>query len=850
MNMNAQPEQATIPTEPHTKTPRRRGKILLSSFLTLVVLAGAAFSTSLMIAQHTSSKAASTSGLHGDIAAIQKENQQYMQFLPPSTSGRFKSSAMAASVTLPAYNNVGISTTKNLTAANFDGAGYSYSYAGLFESNLETNLPFAYDGLQFNWTNVNPVTSPTAADNWQASGQVLQLNATGAHKVGFIGSATHGSASGNVLVTYSDGSTQSMPLGFSDWTLGGGTQSPAYGNRIADAQMKRDTRSGEQNVKTYVFYASIALDANKTPVSVKLPTSTGSAQMHIFTYSNNVAPANAYNNVGMSSDAYTTVGNLDGAGNSYSSRANNWGAGYTILYNQNLAGDYGMRFQWPDVLPGSPDNYQANGQTIAVTPVAGATKLGFVGAATGGPSYGTATINYSDGSQQLFTLGFSDWTLNGYTRAPSFNNRYFEDMTYRNTRSGQQNVYAFYFYADVNLQPGKTITSVTLPSSTNQGKIHVYSIATGVAGFYDSVGVTSDQIEVYGNFDGGNHSYSTQAMQNAGVVFSSAGNLHPYRVNGINFYVQSSMSGFPDNWLANGQPIGVTAVTGASTLGFIGSSVNGGSTGKGVITYTDGTTQAYTLGFSDWCAAAPQYNNTVVASMPYRNGAYGPQSIKNNLYYAEVPIEVNKTIASVQLPTTSGGLMHIFAVGERVGNYNNIGISNDTATKLANFDGGGYSYSAQALQTAGISAGGTYTHDGFGFKFGTNDGGTTFSGSPNNYASVGQSIETVPAAGRTSVGFILSATGGGASGTATIVYEDGTTQNITLGSADWCNSATASQYNVSVAAGLSYRNTSTGQQTKANYLYYSNFALDSAKTVAKIVLPNASQLHVFSIAYK
>ncbi|WP_126600522.1 hypothetical protein [Dictyobacter aurantiacus] len=852
--MNSHHEQAHVPAKPRDKTPHRRDKILFSSFLILVVLAGAAFSASLLLAQHTPSRAASAPQLNGDIATMQSAGNQSLRLTVPSTS-RLKTNAQAATTSAPAFNNIGISTATNTTAANFDSAGYSYSFNALLETDIEPNLPFAYDGLQFQWPNINHVSSPTLTDNWQASGQVLPLSASGAHKVGFIGSASNGAVSGNALVTYSDNSTQTFSLGFSDWTLGGSTQSPAFGNKIVVGQARRDSRSGEQSVKTYLFYASINLDANKTPVSVKLPTLTSKAQLHVFTYTNDVAPAHDYNNTGMSGDAYTTAGNLDGAGNSYSSKALSWGAGYTISYNQGFSGEYSMQFQWPDVLPGTPDNYQANGQTIAITPVPLAAKLGFVGAATGGPSYGTATLHFDDGSQQQFSLGFSDWTLNGYTRAPSYGNRYFEGMQYRNTRGGQQKINTFLFYAEVDLPSGKNVTSVTLPASTNQGQIHVYSISTGVAGFFDNVGVSGDQSSLFGNFDGGYHSYSAQAMQNAGVIFSTPApsDMHPYRVNGINFYMRASNDVVPDNWVANGQMARVNIVTSATTLGFIGSAVNGGSTGTGLITYTDGTTQQYTLGFSDWCATTPQYHNSVIASMGYRNGAYGQQAIKNNLYYAEVPLQMNKILDSVQLPTTTGGVMHIFAVAEGLGNYNNIGISDDHATKQANLDGAGYSYSAQALQSAGITAGTTFAHDGFNFKFGTNDGGTTLAGSPDNYVAVGQNIDTVPTAGRTSIGFILSSTGGGVSGTATIYYADGTSQDIPLGAADWCNGATAAQYRGYVVATMKYRNTPGGQQSLANYLYYTSYTLNNtnpAGPVTKIVLPNLPQLHIFSIAYK
>ena len=73
----------------------------------------------------------------------------------------------------------------------------------------------------------------------------------------------------------------------------------------------------------------------------------------------------------------------------------------------------GVTFQWPTTGPGVNDNVVAQGQTIRPgTPTSGAS-LAFLGSATSGPSSGTGSIAYSDGSTQSFTLTFSDWTLNG-----------------------------------------------------------------------------------------------------------------------------------------------------------------------------------------------------------------------------------------------------------------------------------------------------------------------------------------------------------------------------------------------------------------------------------------------------
>jgi hypothetical protein len=182
-----------------------------------------------------------------------------------------------------------------------------------------------------------------------------------------------------------------------------------------------------------------------------------------------------FNNSGTSNDTNTTQGNFDGVGYSYSAQTlQNAGLtpGKTLTFN-------GIAFLWPKSAVGTPDNVLAQGQTIAVTPAKGATTLAFLGSAAFGPSMGTATITYTDGSTQTFTLAFSDWTLNGGGSTLLNGDQVAVTLPYRNTLRGRQldqmpNV----FYTSVALQAGKTIKSVTLPTRANQGLLHIFAIST------------------------------------------------------------------------------------------------------------------------------------------------------------------------------------------------------------------------------------------------------------------------------------------------------------------------------------------------------------------------------------
>ena len=187
----------------------------------------------------------------------------------------------------------------------------------------------------------------------------------------------------------------------------------------------------------------------------------------------NTSPLN-FNNVGASNDDDMAAANFDGWGNSYSVQAlQNAGitSGKPVVFN-------GVTFAWPKAGGGVPNNVLAQGQVITITPAQGATTLAFLGSATNGPSAGRATITYADGTTQAFQMVFSDWTLNGGKSLPSAGNQTVVVTPYRNTLNGMQLDQPHVFYIDVALLIGKTVQSVTLSSTVNRGKIHVFAIST------------------------------------------------------------------------------------------------------------------------------------------------------------------------------------------------------------------------------------------------------------------------------------------------------------------------------------------------------------------------------------
>ncbi|HVV18159.1 MAG TPA: glycoside hydrolase family 3 C-terminal domain-containing protein [Pseudonocardiaceae bacterium] len=173
---------------------------------------------------------------------------------------------------------------------------------------------------------------------------------------------------------------------------------------------------------------------------------------------------------------------------------------------------------------------------------------------------------------------------------------------------------------------------------------------------------------------------------------------------------------------------------------------------------------------------------------------------------------------------------------------NNTGISDDADPAGASFDGGGYSYSAQALASVGLTPGATVSHDGVAFTWPNVPAAT-----PDNVAASGQ---TVAMAGS---GTRLAFLGAGAFGTqtapVTVTYTDGTTSTGTVTMSDWyANAAVAGD---ELVATIPHWNIPAGSTLDPNHMvsvYYSAIPLTAGKTVALVTLPDNANLHLFAAA--
>jgi hypothetical protein len=180
---------------------------------------------------------------------------------------------------------------------------------------------------------------------------------------------------------------------------------------------------------------------------------------------------------------------------------------------------------------------------------------------------------------------------------------------------------------------------------------------------YNNSGASSLASAGQANFDGQGNSYSLSALRAAGVAPGVPVG------NGMSLTWPDVTAGTPDNVVASGQVIQLTAHPQGHTLAFLGAASGGAATGTVTVTYTDGTTQHFDLGFNDWAVTSNSGTQLlpgtrIVATMPQRNTLSGRQdATRTYLYVAAVPLDASRRVAQITLPAPhSGGRLHIFAM--------------------------------------------------------------------------------------------------------------------------------------------------------------------------------------------
>jgi hypothetical protein len=134
----------------------------------------------------------------------------------------------------------------------------------------------AFEGIDYSW----PTKAPGGFDSWVPHGQAVPMGDVRASKISFLGLATNGPSEATAKVVYTDGSTESVPVDFTDWTTG----LPADGNVVVAATSGRNTNGGTADGTEARVFATepTALDPTKLVEKVILPETVETGIEHIF----------------------------------------------------------------------------------------------------------------------------------------------------------------------------------------------------------------------------------------------------------------------------------------------------------------------------------------------------------------------------------------------------------------------------------------------------------------------------------------------------------------------------------------------------------------------------------------
>lgn len=187
----------------------------------------------------------------------------------------------------PYDTNEGIYPDGTNFSGGFDNGGWAFSQNALAAAGVTSGSTVTVDGISYTW----PTVTSGQLDNLEMAGQTIPMPAgTSGASLGLLGTAanapTDGSGvSGTMTVTYTDGTTSKATVGFSDWTLNGGSSKPIAGDTTAVTTGYRNTGSGGRDgVKSYVFATKLPLDASKQVASITLPVTGSTGTDHLFAY--------------------------------------------------------------------------------------------------------------------------------------------------------------------------------------------------------------------------------------------------------------------------------------------------------------------------------------------------------------------------------------------------------------------------------------------------------------------------------------------------------------------------------------------------------------------------------------
>ncbi|HEY7047708.1 MAG TPA: GH92 family glycosyl hydrolase [Jatrophihabitantaceae bacterium] len=248
--------------------------------------------------------------------------------------------------------------------ADCDGVGFSYSRTALANAGVVQGQSHGVTGTGLHFT--LPTVPAGQPDDATGNGKTIALHLPDdATHLSFIGSGTEGNQSTTATVTFTDGTTTTTPIQFSDWTLGGNPNgTPAFGNVVVAKSAYRLSGGGQDADMPFLFAtAPFAIPAGQHVASVTLPSS---GAIHVFAIADDGTPAAALTLTAPAAQTATAgtplaaaLGKVSGGAPPYQARVQ-WGDG-TVTEDATV-GDAGA-------ITGTHTYAQPGSYTVHVTAV-------------------------------------------------------------------------------------------------------------------------------------------------------------------------------------------------------------------------------------------------------------------------------------------------------------------------------------------------------------------------------------------------------------------------------------------------------------------------------------------------
>jgi len=718
------------------------------------------------------------------------------------------------------YNTIGITNDSAPTLGNLDGSGYSYSAQAIGSESLDIGgVPFT----------LGPFTNST--NNVVSSlGQTIILPPGKYSTLYLLGCGVqYDQTNLPFTVYYSNGTASNYTVSMSNW--GANDES----NIIAMTTSYRNGPSGQQAAAMNIFEYPLTLNNNATAVSLCLPPQTQAKILAV-----TLVPAAA----------------LPGTTTTVSSSLNPSTSGNTVTFTAAVTGASPtgtVQFAIDGSSAGSPVTLSSSHATYATSSLSVGTHT--VTATYSGDTNNAGSSGTLSPSQVVNAAGAgvpvslsSYYNCIGITNnsAPTLGNIDGSGYSYSAQSIGSQSLtiggVPFTlgpFTNSTNNVITATGQTIPLPSGTN-GTLYLLGcgvqtdqLSQSFTVNYTSGSPTTGSFNMsnWGANDEGNTVAQAMTSRNGpGGTVSFDVDIYEYAITLNSSSTVSSLQ-LPSN--SEVKILAATLVPSGgltSTTTTVSSSLNPSTYGTSV-TFTVTVTGSSPTGTVQFAIDGSNVGSPVTLSSGSATYATSTLAVGTHTVTATYSGDANHsgstgTLSPSQVVNTTGSTVTVSLSSY----FNTIGITNDTATTYGNIDdGGGYSYSAEAIGSQSLTVG------SIPFSLGS------FVNDTNNVVTCASESITLPSGKYSTLYLLGCGTNGSQQNTFTVNYTSGSPATFNLTLNDWCASG-----GNTVAKTMTYRNGQSGQSTITNDIYEYVLTLSNTSTVASLQLPTNPNVKILA----